>query len=123
MARGFRSNQRLAPAKLPLVPAPDGNGMVVDFTSRFWRDDIPHGLCVVQGLAEIVGVELPRVREMITVHQGFMGKSYLQAGSTLGGAHLAETNAPQAHGVWDLSGLRALLNDRPAHAGRSSAAP
>lgn len=112
MAAGFRSNKRLAPALLPTVPAPDGRGRVVDFTSRFWRDDLPHGLCVVAGLGEIVGADLPQVHRMIRVHQGWMGRRYLGDDGRLDGADLAETNAPQTWGVHDLRGLAALVGAR-----------
>jgi hypothetical protein len=113
LARGFRSNARLAKVRLPVVPAPSGEGFVANFKSRMWTDDIPNGLCVLQGMAEIVGMQLPRIEQMIHAHQAWMGKSYLvrasDGRSTLSGTDLAETNAPQVYGVRDEAGLRAFV--------------
>lgn len=111
MARAFRSNTRTSSVLLPVRPGPPG-GFAPDVDSRFWTDDLPNGLCVVEGLAELVGEQLPTVRSMIRVHQGWMGRSYLvedDGVERLCGADLGETNAPQAHGIQDLSALRAFL--------------
>ncbi len=112
---GLRYHRRLQPARLPMRPAPQGEGLVPDFSSRFWRDDIPNGLCVIEGMAELVGIELPRVHEMISVHQGWMGKSYLvedaDKGLRLTGPDLGETNAPQRYGVTGEGPLRSFLMD------------
>ncbi len=55
----------------------DGSGFVPVFDSRFFTDDVPHGLCVLLGLAELVGVETPQIVQLIRMCQRFMGKSYV----------------------------------------------
>ncbi|MCB9797209.1 MAG: NAD/NADP octopine/nopaline dehydrogenase family protein [Alphaproteobacteria bacterium] len=95
--RMFAINQRLGPARLPTQPAPDGQGLVARVDSRFWLDDIPHGLCVLSGLAELVGLEVPVIRGMIREQQRWMGQRYLDAHDQL--VDPLTTSAPQRYGL------------------------
>lgn len=45
--------------------------------SRMFYDDIPHGLCVLFGIAEILHVPTPMISKMIIENQIMMGKEYL----------------------------------------------
>lgn len=100
VASGVRANRRINRALAPMVPK--GDGFVPDFGSRFWTDDIPHGLCVVYGLATLVGYPTPHIQQMIRRQQSLMGRSYLldEAGDGPGwGPDLPQTNAPQVYGT------------------------
>jgi opine dehydrogenase len=109
----IRGNRRLEPAGFPLVPADDGSGFVPNFGSRFWLDDIPHGLCVVYGIGAILGVAMPEVRKMILLHQGWMKRDYLRAmpddPHDPFGEERDRTNAPQRYGVRDRAALERLI--------------
>lgn len=111
LAAGIRNNRRINRALAPMLPA--GDGFVPDFSSRFWGDDIPHGLCVVYGLAELVDEPVPEIQQMILGQQQLMGKSYLEADGRpwpAWGPDLPETNSPQRYGVTAAS-LASFLAD------------
>eukprot|EP00730_Choanoeca_flexa_P007610 TRINITY_DN12358_c1_g3_i10.p1 TRINITY_DN12358_c1_g3~~TRINITY_DN12358_c1_g3_i10.p1 ORF type:complete len:462 (+),score=79.28 TRINITY_DN12358_c1_g3_i10:1852-3237(+) len=110
---GLKYNVRLTKVKAPMI-SKDG-GFVPNIESRFFTDDIAHGLCVMQGLAEILEVEMPQVLYLIRRMQEFMGKDYVSQlpdirGRYLNGKDVAETSSPQAYGVHDVAGLLDLLH-------------
>ncbi|MCX4240335.1 NAD/NADP octopine/nopaline dehydrogenase family protein [Paraliomyxa miuraensis] len=109
VATSIRHNRRLEQAMIPMVPGPRGEGLRPNFGSRFWLDDIPHGLCVVLGLGAIVGVQMPRARQLVLEHQAHMGKRYLGEDGSGFGPELHETNAPQRYGIHDREGLAKFL--------------
>ena len=49
-------NLRLHEVKEPVVSTDGGASWTPDFGSRFFTDDVAHGLCVLLGMAEIVAV-------------------------------------------------------------------
>lgn len=98
------SNRPYAGIRTPMLQV-DG-GWVPNWDSRFFREDIPHGLVVLRGLADLVGVTLPRLDEILLWSQHRMGKEYLVAGK-LQGESLPETGAPQCHGIRAIGDLRA----------------
>ncbi|EDQ85124.1 uncharacterized protein MONBRDRAFT_29620 [Monosiga brevicollis MX1] len=105
-------NKRLSEVKAPMVP--EGSGFVPNVTSRFFTDDTAHGLCVLQGMAEILDVEMPRVLFLLRRLQHIMGKQYVSElpdarGRFLNGADVPETSAPQAYGVHSLPELLQFL--------------
>ncbi|EGD74960.1 hypothetical protein PTSG_07186 [Salpingoeca rosetta] len=107
---GLRSNQRLTKVKAPMIPGKtkDGKlGMVPNIRSRFWLDDIPHGLCVLFGIAELLGLEVPTILHLIRRNQEMIEKEYVTElpdakGSLLCGRDAHETSAPQAYGIYTL---------------------
>ncbi|MCA9693961.1 MAG: NAD/NADP octopine/nopaline dehydrogenase family protein [Myxococcales bacterium] len=122
----FRLNRRLNRILAPMIPAPGGHGFIPNVSSRFWADDIPHGLCVLAGLGRTLQLPTPRIDALIRGHQAIMGHRYL-IGDELG-PDFADTGAPQRYGVHDRAGLRALLSaplrpdrDRAPSASRSLA--
>jgi len=75
-------------------------GVVPDFSSRFLTEDVPHGLAVMKGCAEIVGVGTPELDRVLAWCQERLNKEYL-VGDRLIGRDLAETAAPQAFDIHD----------------------
>lgn len=75
-----------------------GNGFVPDFNYRYISEDIPFGLVVMKGIAQIAGVETPTIDEIIAWAQQKLGKEYI-VGSKLSGKDVASTRAPQAYGL------------------------
>ena len=82
----------------------ENNGFIPDFNHRYLREDVPFGLCVFRGIAEIVGMPTPAMDEMILWYQNLMGKEYLINGR-LQGKDVIETRAPQRYGLRTLEQL------------------
>lgn len=88
----------------PTVAAP-GGGYLPDFGARYFTEDIPFGLCVQRGVAEILGVPTPHADRVLRWAQGRMGKEYLDEAGRMAGRDLAETRAPQAFGIRSVAQL------------------
>lgn len=79
-------------------------GFVPDFTYRYTREDIPFGLVVMKGIAELAGVTTPTMDEIITWAQTKLGKEYI-VGGKLKGKDLKEARAPQSFGLNTINDL------------------
>uniref|UniRef100_A0A0G4FKE3 Opine dehydrogenase domain-containing protein n=1 Tax=Chromera velia CCMP2878 TaxID=1169474 RepID=A0A0G4FKE3_9ALVE len=91
--------------RTPMVEAPGGGGgLVVDYTGRYFVEDIPGGLCTLKAVAEFVEVETPWIDRLIVWAQEKMGKEYL-VGGKLEGRHKEECFTPQRYGVVSLKQL------------------
>ncbi len=89
------SNRAYAGIRTPMVEVE--GGLAPDYGSRFFWEDIPHGLVVLKAIAERVGVPMPNVDRVLAWAQEKMGREYLVNGE-LKGKDLPETGAPQNHG-------------------------
>merc|ERR1712232_1355343 len=85
------------------MKAVDG-GFVPDFANRYFTEDIPEGVAMYKGIADLVGVETPVMDEIVCFFQQFMGKEYINNGK-LAGADVMETKSPQAFGITTLEQL------------------
>mmetsp|Transcript_12211 Transcript_12211/g.34549 ORF Transcript_12211/g.34549 Transcript_12211/m.34549 type:complete len:419 (-) Transcript_12211:96-1352(-) len=85
------------------MKAVDG-GFVPDFTNRYFTEDIPEGVAMYKGIADLAGVETPVIDEIVCFFQKFMGKEYIKDGK-LAGANMMETKSPQSYGVTSLAQL------------------
>uniref|UniRef100_A0A7S1I9B2 Opine dehydrogenase domain-containing protein n=1 Tax=Eutreptiella gymnastica TaxID=73025 RepID=A0A7S1I9B2_9EUGL len=92
--KGFRS---------PLKQV-EGKGWVPDFENRYFTEDIPLGLCIYKGIADIVGEKTPAMDMVMYWAQAGMGKEYIVNGK-LTGKDVASSNAPQRFGVTTLDQL------------------
>ncbi|XP_076437739.1 opine dehydrogenase-like [Babylonia areolata] len=79
-----------------------------DFRHRYLSEDIPFGLTIVKGMAQILGLGTPIIDEVMTWAQGKLGKEYL-VGSELKGKDVKETRAPQAFGFHSLDDLVGIM--------------
>jgi len=107
MLHVFRTNHAYEGFRCPLVPADDGIGFVPNFSNRYFTEDIPDGLCVYKGLADIAGIETPAIDQIIIFSQSHMGKEYVVNGK-LEGKDVAATTAPQRFGLTTISDLKTL---------------
>ena len=80
------------------------DGLVPDFQSRYLAEDIPYGLVVVRGIAELAGLSIPTVDEVITWAQTRIGKEYLAHGK-LKGRDLSMSRVPQRYNINTLEQL------------------
>lgn len=126
MHKGLSINSRLGYVLAPATRDAVNKDMIKPITSsRFFLDDLPHGLCVVLGLGEMLGFDLekdmPMTLKVVRRLQAWMGKEYVQPAGALtrgkgivGGARdLKETSAPQAFGVWTVEDLKRFLSISP----------
>ncbi|MBE0411060.1 MAG: NAD/NADP octopine/nopaline dehydrogenase family protein, partial [Anaerolineales bacterium] len=72
----FRTNRAYRGLRAPMRPVP--GGLAPDFQARYLVEDVPYGLLVTRGIAEIAGVETPMIDEVIGWSQRCMGKEYLR---------------------------------------------
>jgi hypothetical protein len=98
-----RTNAGYAGIPHPMVPAA-GGGFAPDFGHRFLTEDIPYGLAVTRGIAEIAGVPTPSIDAVLAWGQQRLGKEYLTA-SGMAGRDIATTRAPQRYGLTTLPEL------------------
>jgi hypothetical protein len=82
-------------------------GFIPDFKNRYFTEDIPEGVCMYKGIADLAGVETPVMDEIVCFFQKFMGKEYIKNGK-LAGKDVKETKSPQAFGI---TSLEQLLKD------------
>ena len=79
-----------------------------DFTNRYMTEDVPYGLVVIRGIAEIVGVKTPSIDKVLTWCQEKMGKEYL-VNSKIQGKDVDSSRAPQSYGLATLNHLVELV--------------
>jgi hypothetical protein len=98
----FVTNRGYAGLRAPMRLT--ANGLVPDFHSRYLAEDIPYGLLVMRGIAELVGLSVPGADKVITWAQMRIGKEYLTHGK-LNGRHLNISHVPQRYHINTLEEL------------------
>ena len=99
----FRTNAAYQGLKHPMKETSDGS-FVPDFCHRYLTEDVPYGLAVIRGIAEIVQVETPTIDKVLLWAQERAGKEYL-VGSKLQGKDVTTTRAPQRYGLTTLDAI------------------
>ena len=105
LATFFRTNPGYRGFRCPFKKVIHGNGWEPDFSNRYFTEDIPLGLCIYKGVADIAAVNTPLIDSVIGWAQGHMGKEYILNGS-LSGRDVTETNAPQRFGIHSIEQLK-----------------
>lgn len=72
-----------------------------NFKYRYFTEDIPMGLVVTRGIAELASVPTPHMDDVILWCQEMLGKEYLKDGKLVG-KDLHSTRAPQHYGFTSL---------------------
>jgi hypothetical protein len=101
----FATNRSYTGLLAPMIGSE--NGFVPDFQSRYLTEDVPYGLLVMRGIAELAGVATPQADEVISWAQDRLGKQYLVEGK-LKGVDLLLSRSPQRYGY---SGLEQLMRE------------
>jgi len=83
------------------VETPEGTKYTPNFGYRYFSEDIPMGLCVTKGIAELAGVPTPNMDDVIVWCQEQMGKEYVIEGKFVG-KDITSTRSPQTYGFTDL---------------------
>ena len=101
MCTALRTNAAYQGLKHPMKQISEGK-FVPDFHHRYLTEDIPYGLAVIRGIAEIAGVATPNIDKVLLWAQERSGRKYLEEGQ-LKGADVASTRAPQHYGLLTLT--------------------
>ena len=101
--KAIQTNASFQGIKHPVKTTEDGK-FVPDFTHRYMTEDVPYGLVVIRGIAEIVGVKTPNIDKVLTWCQEKMGKEYL-VNSKLRGKDVDSSRAPQRYGFTSLKSI------------------
>lgn len=98
--RGYRGLRH----PMTLVQKEDGTkAYLPDFKYRYMTEDIPCGLMVTRGIAELAGVATPQMDAILLWAQNKCGKTYLEDGKVaLSHPDLEETRCPQRYGYTSL---------------------
>lgn len=105
------SNAAYRGIRVPMRPVE--GGLALDTNSRFFTEDVPHGLVMVKGVALLAGVSTPTCDRVLEWCQAAMGKEYL-AGGRLAGRDVRESAAPQAFGIDNVARLMAVSRPMPS---------
>lgn len=93
----FTSNRAYSGLRAPLRLVEE-NAYVPWFEARYLSEDVPYGLLVTRGIAELAGVATPAIDRVIIWAQQRLGKEYLVNGR-VAGRDVAESRAPQRFGI------------------------
>jgi hypothetical protein len=93
----FTSNRAYTGLRAPLRLIEE-NAYVPWFEARYLSEDVPYGLLVTRGIAELAGVATPAIDLVIVWAQERLGKEYLINGR-VAGRDVAESRAPQRFGI------------------------
>jgi NAD/NADP octopine/nopaline dehydrogenase, alpha-helical domain len=93
----------------PMIEVGPGR-FVPNFSYRYLSEDVPFGLVITKGIAEIANVPTPAIDEVISWAQSKMEKCYLTNGK-LEGPDARDLPIPQNYGISTLPDLIAWYND------------
>ena len=103
LTRKFHSIPSYHPLVLPMIRTK--NGYIPDFSSRFYTEDIPNGVCIIKALAQFVDVKTPTVDRVLDWYYRMTGKEYFLADDSFG-KDIRETAIPQINGIDTLDKLK-----------------
>lgn len=102
----LRTNSGYEGIPHPMIQTENGE-YIPDFNHRFLTEDVPFGLVVIRGIAEIAGTPTPCMDRVLTWCQDKLGKEYL-VGSSLTGKDLDSTRCPQRYGFTTMADILGL---------------
>merc|ERR1712113_15830 len=81
----FNTNSSYAGLKFPMVDAPNAPGKLIPlFDYRYLTADVPYGIVVIKGIAEIAGHPTPMLDAVIAWAQKQLGKEWIVDGKLTG---------------------------------------
>lgn len=108
----FNTNRAYAGLRAPVKKQADGL-YVPDFTVRYLAEDIPYGLLVTRGIAELADIPTPMITRVIRWAQERLGRSYWVDGR-LTGPDVAQSRSPQRFGMASVADLLSNSGFNPA---------
>lgn len=86
----------------------DKNSYVLDETDRFLTEDIPFGLLMFKGIAEILNIDTPNINMVIEWAQKILKKDYIKNGRII---DYRNTGCPQKFGIFTLEDLKRIFKN------------
>ena len=106
----IRTNKGYLGLTHPMTETADGK-FLPNFNARYLNEDIPDGLAVTKGVAELCGLPTPEIDEVIRFACKATGKKFLaEDGKIAGAPDLHLTRSPQALGITSIEDLIKRLN-------------
>merc|ERR1712188_24676 len=102
----FSTNRAFRGLTAPMETTEDGK-FTPSYKTRYMTEDLPHGICVLRGFAEIVGVATPWMDRVINFCQDKTGLEYLKDGK-IQGKDIVKSGVPQRWGLHTLEDLRRI---------------
>lgn len=99
----FHSIPSFYPLTLPMVK--EEKGYRPDFTSRFYTEDMPFGVCIIKALGLIARVKTPMIDTILDWYFKMTGKKYFEPDGSYG-KDINETAIPQLFGVSEGEALK-----------------
>lgn len=103
LTRKFHSIPSFKPLLLPMKKV--DNGYIPDFSSRFYTEDIPYGVCIIKALALLTQIETPTVDIILDWYTKMTGKVYFEKDNSFG-KDIEETAIPQLFGINNVDDLK-----------------
>ncbi|MFV2043423.1 MAG: NAD/NADP octopine/nopaline dehydrogenase family protein [Anaerolineales bacterium] len=100
----FTTNRAYASLRAPMKLNHDGKTLVPSFEARYLTEDVPFGLLVTRGIAELCNVSTPAIDRVIEWAQTALSREWLEH-DRLRGRDLANSRIPQRFGIRELSEL------------------
>ncbi|XP_031563157.1 tauropine dehydrogenase-like [Actinia tenebrosa] len=100
----IRTNAAYKGLTHPMMETKEGKFVPNYANYRFLTEDIPFGLVVIRGIAEVVGVATPNIDKVLTWCQEQINKGYLVDGK-IQGKDVKDTRAPQRYGFTTLKDI------------------
>jgi hypothetical protein len=97
LTRKIRSINAFKGIKMSMKQKEDGC-YYIDYTNRYFIEDIPYGLLIVKSIAELIHIDTPCIDAVLQWMQTKMGKQYLN-GSSLEGKDLPQTGVVRNFGI------------------------
>ena len=101
----FVTNRGYAGLRAPMRASDEG--LVPDYHSRYLSEDVPYGLLVARGIAELADLPTPMIDKVITWAQAHMGREYLVDGK-LQECNPSISRAPQCYGLRSLDDIACI---------------
>lgn len=102
LTQKFHSIPSFYPLVLPMKKT--SNGYLPDFSSRFYTEDIPYGICILKALSLLVNIKTPNIDLVLDWYNRMTGKKYYEPDDSFS-VDINETAIPQLFGFNNVEDL------------------
>ena len=105
LTQKLRSIEAFKNIRLPMLKIGE-NQYVLDKKVRFLTEDVPFGLLMFKGLAEILEIKIPSIDKVITWAQEILGEEYIKNHKIV---KFKNTGCPQNFGIFTIEDLKNIF--------------
>lgn len=106
LSRKIRSIKAFQGIRMSMLPTSDGQ-YCVDYSNRYFTEDVPFGLLIIKSIAILLGEETPRIDEVLRWMQTKMNREYI-IGNELTGRDCTHSGIVQNYQITTSSTLYKL---------------